>query len=244
MHSMVSGTPCPRCGVETRVLVEGLCPRCYAEERLSLSIPESLEAPICRKCGSIRLGGKWRDPVQGFEEAVTSVIEYWMSRYKPSHPVDQAVLESVVFESKPDWTTRVSLTFRGIVSGVQVSWGRTIRVKLTPSTCPRCVTFASGEYDTLLQLRGADPALLERLVYEALASPRLARDVIEVIRSREGVDVYLSHRGAASKLVKALSRRLELEVSGPYREYVGISSTGHRRTRNTIIARVTRLLRE
>ncbi len=229
---------CARCGREADRLIRGLCPTCFSEAYGVVRIPETLQGDVCRYCGSVRVAGRWV-PAGNFEAAVQAVIEWWFGRARPVEPLRRVRLAGVEALSKPDWLTRVALLVEGEdEGGVKVRARVPVKVQLKPSICPTCKTRVSGEYDTVLQLRGGDPARLERLVIEVIGEAGVESDAVDLIRTRDGVDVYFTHRGAAARVVRALKRRGLVESVGRADEYVGVTSTGKRRTRKTIIVRV------
>lgn len=234
----MAGLVCARCGREAERLVRGLCPSCFAEVYGVARVPETLHAEVCRYCGSVRIGGRWV-PAGSFEAAVQAVVEWWASKARPVEPLRRVRLAGVEAGSKPDWLTRVVLVVEGEgEGGVRVRARIPVKVQLKPSICPTCKVRVSGEYDTLLQLRGGDPGRLERLALEAVEEAGVAGDAVDLIKTRDGVDVYFTHRGAASRVVRALKRMGIVDSVGRTDEYVGVTSTGKRRTRKTIVVRV------
>jgi nonsense-mediated mRNA decay protein 3 len=229
---------CARCGREADRLIRGLCPTCFSEAYGVVRIPETLQGEVCRYCGSVRVAGRWV-PAGSFEAAVQAIIEWWFGRAKPVEPLIRVKLASVEALSKPDWLTRVALLVEGEdEGGVKVQAKVLVKVQLKPSICPTCKTRVSGEYDTVLQLRGGYPSMLEKLALEVIEEAGVGADAVDLIRTRDGVDVYFTHRGAASRVVRALKRRGLVESVGRADEYVGVTSTGKRRTRKTIIVRI------
>ncbi|GAB6148161.1 NMD3-related protein [Stetteria hydrogenophila] len=228
---------CARCGREADRLIRGLCPSCFAEVYGVARIPGVLRGEVCRYCGSVRIAGRWV-PAGSFEAAIDAVVRWQASKARPVEPLVEARLASWEALSKPDWRTRVALNLEGrTAEGVVVRARVPVVVQLKPSICPTCKTRVSGEYDTVLQLRGGDPGALERLAVEALTEAGVEGDTVDLIKSKDGVDVYFTHRGAASRLVRILKRRGLVETVGRAEEYVGLTSTG-RRTRKTLIVRV------
>ncbi len=230
---------CPRCGRETSAVIRGLCPRCFAEVYGVARVPREVRVEACRYCGAVRLGGRWVDSGGTFEGAVDSVVRWLSERLQPVEPLAGVRVESWEALTRPDWSTRILLRLRGWTrGGVEVEGEAVTTVRLEPSICPRCKTRVSGEYEVLVQVRGAPAGRLSRLVEEAVRRAGVGDAVIEVSESRDGVDAYLTHRGAARRLLKALQRLAPLRVAGPYREFVGLTSRGKRRTRDTYVARL------
>ncbi len=152
--------------------------------------------------------------------------------------MDKIKLRDIVFKTEPNWTTRLILIFEGDIRGEKVEWRKPVTIKLRPSICPRCTTRISGEYDTVVQLRGFRSEVLENEIQMVMSDLGMIDDLIDIIRHKEGVDVYFSHIGAARKFIKTLLKRYEASWKGPYREIIGTTSSGKNRTRNTFIVRI------
>lgn len=229
---------CPRCGRETPVVVRGLCPSCFAEVYGVARVPGEVRVDVCRYCGSVRLGGRWVETDATFEGVVDAVVRWLSGRLQPVEPLARVEVLGWDALTRPNWSTRILLRLRGYTSdGVEVEAEAPTVIRLNPSICPRCKTRVSGEYSVLVQVRGGRGGL-KRLVEEAVERAGIIGDVIEVAETRDGVDAYLTHRGAASRLISALKRLAPLRVSGPYREHVGVTSRGKRRTRDTYVVRL------
>jgi nonsense-mediated mRNA decay protein 3 len=228
---------CPRCGRETPVTIRGLCPRCFAEVYGVARLPGEVRVDVCRYCGSVKLSGRWLETDATFEGVVDTVVRWLSGRLQPVEPLASVEVLGWDAITRPNWSTRILLRLRGRTSeGVEVEAEAPIVVRLNPSICPRCKTRVSGEYSILVQIRGK--RRLKRLVEEAIEKAGIVSDVIEVSETKDGVNAYLTHRGAASRLITALKHLAPLRVSGPYREYVGVTSRGKRRTRDTYVIRI------
>ncbi|MCE4612054.1 MAG: 60S ribosomal export protein NMD3 [Desulfurococcales archaeon] len=226
---------CPSCGRTTEIVISGLCPDCYAQRQpIARGLPGEVEVAICRFCGSVRIRGRWL-PSASFDEAVARVVE--SLSLKPASPIEDVGIAGWRFETLPDWRTRVMLTLEGKVESVRVKSEVIVTVRLKPVTCPRCAVKRSGEYDTLVQVRGE--GALKDVVERALEDLEEWDSLIEVIEAPEGVDVYFMHRGAASRFLKALARHAMIESIGKLEhEIVGVSSRGRVRSRKTIVVRL------
>jgi len=233
----VPGVPCPRCGMETRVLVRGLCPSCFAEVYGLAGVPERVEVEVCRYCGSVRLGHRWVR-VSSFGEAVEAIASYQVSKARPVEPLESVEVEGVEYETLPNWTTRIRLQLAGTARGRRLRGGASMTVHLRPSICPVCKVRVSGEYDTLLQIRGGDPRTVEALVERLLAETGLWTQAVDLIRGRDGVDVYFTNTGAARKLARELSKIIPGTLKPVTHETVGVTSRGRRRSRKTLVYRV------
>ena len=231
------GVPCPRCGRETRILIRGLCPQCFAEVYGLARLPGRVEVEICRYCYSVRIGRRWV-PVSSFDEAVEAIARDLVSKARPMEPLEGVELERVEYETLPNWTTRAILRLSSTHRGVPVRGVASVVVQLRASVCPTCKVRVSGEYDTLLQVRGGDPERVERMVVEAIEEAGLAPQTVDLIRGRDGVDVYFTNPGAARKVAKRLQRLLGGRIERMNYETVGLDSSGRLRARRTLTLRI------
>ncbi|BAN90934.1 60S ribosomal export protein NMD3 [Aeropyrum camini] len=224
---------CAGCGRPSEVLLRGLCPECFDKRHgVVEGLPRELAVDVCTSCGRIRVGHRWlyyRTPEEGVGLILSSIA------YKPVHPVEQVVLEGWSLETSLDWRTRVRLRLKASHQGLAFNVSRSIVLRLNPSTCPLCIVKRSGEYDTLVQVRGAAAEDTVERVLNTLDPKEAPVDVIPV---RGGVDVYFHHRGAAARFVSRLGSIARVKVSRIVYEHVGTSSMGKRRSRKTIVVRL------
>ncbi|MEB3765777.1 MAG: 60S ribosomal export protein NMD3 [Desulfurococcales archaeon] len=230
---------CPSCGRETKVVVRGLCPECYVRHYGILSIEEKHEYEICRYCGSIRIKGKWIQ-VHSFHEAVNN-IAYYIVRRSIDHAMrtgsyaKNIKLERIEYETMPNWSTKISLHIKADIDDVPVREIKIITIRLRPSICPLCKVRVSGEYDTVLQIRGKyDPDKLENNIYMEILKLGLSRSFVDLVRIKKQINVYFSDRGSALKLAKSLSKYYKSKISGIEHEQVTVTSSGKKRTRKTV----------
>lgn len=227
---------CILCGRPSEALIGYLCPECFTRQRGLVDEPPSVvSASVCRFCGRVRIGGRWVDNDYGFEGAIDRVVSSGLAktlRAKP--PLEGVSLEGWEPLSKPDWTTRIRVRLRAWYKGAALTGSIEVSVRLEPGVCSHCMARRSGEYDCLVQVRGGD---VSGMVDKALQASGAWRWLVDYVESREGVDLYFSHRGAANRLVKALRRLYGARASRVEYEEVGLRAGG-RRARKTIVVRV------
>ncbi|MEB3861520.1 MAG: 60S ribosomal export protein NMD3, partial [Desulfurococcales archaeon] len=171
---------CPSCGRSVEATIRGLCPTCFTRTYGVARLPGRMEARICRYCGRVWVGGRWRRATS-FADAVEIVARHEASKAKPVPPLSRVELEGVGFATRPNWTTRVSLSLHSTHQGVRLRDVVEVVVTLRPSICPLCKTRVSGEYDTLLNLLDA-PDGMEDEVLEAVWSLGLEAQLVDIIR--------------------------------------------------------------
>ncbi len=229
---------CAACGRESEVLVRGLCPECFTSRVGAVrGAPSRFRVKVCRFCGRVRWGNRWVE-AGSFPAAVEVAVRMLAERLRPVEPLESLELEGWEPLSEPDWRTRVLVRLALHYRGSRIPYGLETHVELEPSICPLCEVRQSGEYDTVVQVRGLGGAEAMRAVEEALGQAGVWDSLIEVIEGRDGVDVYFTHRGAASRFVRALTRGRRASVSRAIHEVVGTNSSGRTRTRKTITVRI------
>ncbi|MEB3806233.1 MAG: 60S ribosomal export protein NMD3 [Desulfurococcales archaeon] len=229
--------PCPRCGRIVDRLVRGVCPECFAEKYGVAVLPDIVRVEACRYCGAVRIGGRWVR-ASSFDEAVETIARYVVERARPVEPLEDVELAGIEYESSPNWTTRLTLHLIGRYRDVTITGRARVLVQIKSSICPVCRVRVSGEYDTLLQIRGARGEALRREVEEGLVNAGLLGQLVDIVESRDGIDVYFTNRGAARKLARELSRRFKARLYEVVHETVGVDSSGRRRSRKTLVLRI------
>jgi len=228
---------CASCGKRSELLIRGLCPECFARH---YGVVRGLESrwrfEVCRFCGRVRVGGRWVE-AGSFHAILETVVPYIVGRLRPVEPLEFVSLEEWEAITEPDWRTRLVLRLAATYQGLRVTLHAETAVELEPSICPICEVRQSGEYDTVVQLRGLPSEELRRLTEQALQESMIWESLVDVVESRDGIDVYFTHRGAANRFVKAVTRLRSARVQGPLHEVVGSTRTGKIRTRKTFIVR-------
>ena len=201
---------CPRCGSEDEDLYEGICRSCFVKEAKIINTPLNLEITICAHCNSLLKGIKWEDSELSEEELVTLTV---MENYETFQHVQNLKLSvEIITVRGSNYECIVHAT--GTVLGTQVKEEHRINVKIKNGACPDCSKYASGYFESVIQIR-AD---------KRFPSPEELRTIDQVIRAKtsvlsvknrmayvsdvsaikEGVDYYIGSYKAAKKLASAV----------------------------------------
>ena len=229
---------CIRCGrpLEAGRSVGPLCLDCYLETKRLICIPSRLEFDYCKQCGSVRVSHTW---LPGGEpgDAGARYLETVARSSKPCDPVVQGFrVASIEPLTRPSWRTVFRVTVEAELKGVDgmVTQSYIVEVYARPALCPACKDARGGDYNVLLQLRGARPDELARRLENLFSnSSQVLGSIIDVVEHSNGVDIMLLDRGSASKIVRELRKwyRMRVRVTG---EDVGVTSRGRLRRRTVM----------
>ncbi len=219
------GRYCIYCGREStpdNPVVNNVCLECRIKRgELLIVSRRELRYDLCKICGNVRIGYRWMN-THSFTEALKTVVYRDIPRYvKPGEAVTIKGVDGYELLSEANWRTRINVYFHIEYGGVEKSVPVEFIVYFNPVKCPRCMMVESGEYEAVIQLRNIDRRRLDRILMEEFSRDRrLQRDLIDVIESGNGVDLYFYNHGAARKLARRLASRLGLRIMENY-EQVG-----------------------
>ncbi len=201
---------CPRCGNEDEELYAGICRSCFVKEVRLITIPQNLEATICTHCNSLLNGVKWEDSELSQEELVTRVI---MENYNIL-PYVQDLELSVEILTVRGSNYECLIHAEGTVLDTRVVEEHRVIVKIKKSSCPDCSKYASGYFESVIQIR-ADKRFptseeiqtidqIIRAKISILSVKNRMAYVSDVSIIKEGVDYYVGSYKAARKLASAV----------------------------------------
>ena len=201
---------CPRCGSEDEELYEGICTSCFVKEAQIMSIPQDLEVTICAHCSSLLKGLKWEDSELSEEELVRLTV---MENYEtPSYVQDLELSIEII-------TIRGSIYeciihAEGNVMGTRIIEEHSTNVKVKKGACPDCSKYASGYFESVIQIRADKrfPSTKEiqtidqiiRTKISSLSVKNRMAYVSDVSMIKEGVDYYIGSYKAARKIATAV----------------------------------------
>lgn len=235
---------CIKCGSEG-VLYSNLCEKCFREAESSrgfIELPSQIEAVLCPKCGSAKIGTKWLD-FSDREGAFEKVVAFNVGVRKDI-PFDDVALDistEMMHEKLYKAKVSATITYRGL----EFEETRTTELRVKLAACDRCSKIYGGYYEAILQVRAED----RKLSNDELADVRafvgnkvseLQKTSRSVFIAREeathgGLDFYVGSLDAG----KQLARGLQEEYGGIYAESAKI----HSRKEGREIYRMTYLVR-
>ena len=197
---------CPRCGSEDEELIHGICKSCFVKEAKIISIADELEITICAHCSSLLKGLKWEDSELSEEELISFTVMENIETME--HVEDLEVSVEILTVRGLNYECLVHA--EGNVLGKMVIEEYRINIKMKRSVCPDCSKYASGYFESVIQIRAhnrfpSDEELktVDQMVRNKIATlsvhNRMAY-VSDVAALKEGVDYYLGSYKAARKI--------------------------------------------
>ena len=201
---------CPRCGSEDEELYEGICKSCFIKEAKIISIPHDLEVTICAHCSSLLKGIKWEDSTLSDEELVTQTV---MENYETPPYVHDLELSVEILTIRGSIYECI-IHAEANVMGTKLVEEHTTNVKIKKGACPDCSKYASGYFESVIQIRAdkrfpspKELQTIDKILRSKIGSlsvkNRMAY-VSDVSVIKEGVDYYIGSYKAARKLASAV----------------------------------------
>jgi nonsense-mediated mRNA decay protein 3 len=201
---------CPRCGSEDEELYEGICTSCFVKQAKIISIPQDLEVTICAHCSSLLKGLKWEDSELSEEELVRLTI---MENYEtPSYVQDlELAIEIITIRGS---IYECIIHAEGNVMGTRIIEEHHTNVKVKKGACPDCSKYASGYFESVIQIRAdkrfpspKEIQTIDQIIRTKISSLSIKNRmayVSDVSMIKEGVDYYIGSYKAARKIATAV----------------------------------------
>ena len=225
---------CPKCGKETDTLIKGMCKKCYLRGE-DLFRVKDLSIEYCSRCERVRHGFKWA------ERSDEEIIEGIKSKVRPIADLEQAKI-IVGVKQEGDTTYNVRIKVVGLLEGVLVEQEKGFVLELDKKICDPCMKLSSDYREAVLQLRtesGPKEAeemlkLAEEFVEQEKANDPLS-GVVNVLRTKNGFDVWVASSKAGAKVANKLGRLYSVKV-GTSKKLIG-QEGGKRKYRYTFLVR-------
>lgn len=206
---------CPKCGSETEE--EGLCKACFKEKYVVFEVPQVIEAKICAKCPSFKIGSAWVD---------TSIKTYEELAKKAADRTVRLAMNVNKEVSKPQITVysdfinpnilKMQVSVTGEIQGRPVATDAEVEARIRKETCDVCSRIAGGYYEGTIQVRaeGRFPTekevkrclkIIEDIFVRAAKSGDRLAFITDIFPLPEGADLYIgsniSGRSASRAIV-------------------------------------------
>lgn len=201
---------CPRCGSEDEELYKGICRSCFVKEAKLIIVPSDVEITICAHCNSLLKGIKWEDSELSEEDLVKIAVP---ENLETSHYVDNLEV-SVDISTVKGSNYECIVHANGTVMGISVSENHRVNVKIKRSMCPDCSRYASGYFESVIQIRAdkrfpssEELQTIDKIIRTktgALSVKNRMAYISDVSVIKEGIDYYVGSYKAARKLSSAI----------------------------------------
>lgn len=205
---------CPRCGKETEQ--EGLCQACFLEKYVVFEVPRVIEATVCAKCPSYRVGELWVSTrLKTFEElAKKAASKNIRLLLKINKDVREPVV-SIASDFVSPNILKARVTVEGSIEGRPVKTEADVEARVRKETCDVCSRIAGGYYEAIVQIRAQGRLPTKKEVQRCL---KLADDVMvkaersgdrlafvsDVFELPEGMDIYVGSTVSARQISRAI----------------------------------------
>jgi nonsense-mediated mRNA decay protein 3 len=201
---------CPRCGNEDEELIKGICRSCFIKEASLIKIPSRLEVTICAHCSSLLHGIKWEDSEITEEELISNTIT---ENIEVSEYVEDLRVSVEIINIRGS-NFECLVHGEGDVLNKRVVEEHNVDVKIKKGSCPDCSKYASGYFESVIQIRADNrfPSpdeihIIDQIIREktrVLSVKNRMAYISDVSLIKEGVDYYVGSYKAARKLASAV----------------------------------------
>ncbi len=201
---------CPKCGSEDEELYNGMCRSCFINEAKIVEILTDLEVTICAHCNSLLKGIRWEDTEISEEDLVADVV---MNNLKTLPYVEDLTVTTEIMNIKGT-LFECLVHVKGDVFGTKIVEKHNVTVKINKGVCPDCSKYASGYFESVIQIRAdkrfpSDREIerIDEIIRSKTASLSIKNRmayISDVNIVKEGIDYYVGSYKAARKLVSAV----------------------------------------
>ncbi len=235
---------CVRCGSEEgpdNPIIDGLCPKCFINERSIIKLPNIIRIIICPLCGSVYYKGSWTRLGSDLSE----VLEYLINNYYLTSGRD------AVYDGFTDVSVKVInidegkayLSVKGVYKGTEISHDYAINIRVVKRLCPKCTKVRGKHFEAVVQIRSEvpiRPEVVEKISLVLSRTRGLEGNIVEVKEYRDGVDIKLLSQSVARHLANILRREFAAKIIQTWKDSGYISGKKHAKL--TISVRVPGLL--
>jgi nonsense-mediated mRNA decay protein 3 len=193
---------CPKCGKEVEKLYGKLCRDCFLGSIAELKIPSKIVVKECKDCGRIYFDDSYTDTV---EESIDKIL---------SKILEKPQIESASYRVEGD---RIHVTLNLQYGDLKKSEERTILLLLKKITCKPCSMKNVGYHRSIIQLRVPE-RLMESIIEDIRGQVENLRKhdklsfISKIDRKKEGTDIYLGSKSAASHIVKNIKNQFKAKI--------------------------------
>ena len=232
----MNGMFCPSCGSTKGPFFGGLCKNCFFHQKKIINLPDEIKVEHCGFCNKIRLRGKWT------EQNEKSLKDFVKRKSKIKGLNDYSV--KVSLEPMGEKTLAIAKA-TGLVEGNKASVEAKTIIVPVETQCDSCMRTRSDYVEAILQARFHEKTTVKemtslvsqitKIVEERSKKDSLA-SIANVVKKKNGFDVYLSSNNAAKQLVKTFQQKAKEPVKKSFK-IVGRDKRGKIKKRFTYCLR-------
>jgi nonsense-mediated mRNA decay protein 3 len=183
---------CPKCGAQegSKKFIGPFCSDCYF---FKIDIPNDIEVHKCKRCGKIKLHGKW------IPYSEKKLKEYVEKKFKGE-------FKSVEFSLE-----KKEAIFQVEREGSNAEIRKWVGFELRNDICPECNKQSGGYFEAIVQLRGREERVAKYMRIFEEKTERHKTFISKMVELKEGLDLYIGSTHAVLAIVKELG--LEHKIS-------------------------------
>jgi nonsense-mediated mRNA decay protein 3 len=199
---------CVECGKEGKIFKDGVCLNCYLNSHSFTSGPEIIDLFECSHCGAYKFKNIWTDDL--FSDVIRRVIK---RNFQISKDLEKLSIETNCVENKMGRECKVNIT--GWINGEKITEEHNLTVRIKKNVCDVCSKQFGGYHEAILQIRADTRDLskkelkdiandVESLVEDMRLKGNRALFITDIGREHNGLDFYLSEKGAGLVIAKKI----------------------------------------
>ena len=193
---------CPKCGKETKRLIEKVCSDCYSE-KIKSPLPKRINLAVCKTCKRIKFTGKMHELD---ENILRDVV---LAKLKTDLDVLEAALD--FHETYKGYDVVVEM----VISRENILFEKNFRteIKIVKVLCDSCMKLVSDYFEAIIQLRGFEEEEIILKEIDLFLSRAKEKDELAAVtgieKKREGIDIKVGSLRTAKRLVRYLSNKYD-----------------------------------
>lgn len=220
---------CPKCGLKTNDLYDGLCNECSAN-KMEIFEYNPKEISLCSSCNAIFDSGKQFKGKNNIQEAI-------LNRIKINEKIDGNIKLNINFEEK-----KAILKLKGKAPGkVILNEEYSLPFKIKEIICEGCSKKKTTYFEGILQIRNDDQNKVKKALDELYKIMEIEEKrrvfATNIVEMKKGADVYIT----SQKHIKEIGKKLFSHFGGEIKINEQLFSRDHLRSKH--LYRVNVLIR-
>lgn len=215
---------CPVCGKEAGRLYgdKKMCGQCFLERNRLLDIPDEASIQVCEECGRMKQDGKWHPRFKDRDR-----VDLYFSQFDEDTDIEYGI-------ERREENLRIDYT----VSKKGLEDSGNVIIESSEDICRDCKGFEGGFTKSKIQVRGENLEEISGLIDQRCKNLEAKNHDDYLVNRREvkeGFDYHLSTEHMCQHVIKAVTKRFDLDVLRSY-QLIG-KKNGKEVYRNTAVLR-------